>query len=149
MSTESEEPALRYPTITPYLFYADAAAAIEWLARAFGFVERRRIEAPDGTIAHAELATGADGVIMFGSPGDEYESPRATPRPTTSLYVRVEDPDAHADRARGAGARIVVEPVDRPWGDREYAAEDLEGHRWVFWARHVGEARTSGPGTRT
>ena len=137
-ASEPEDPSLPYPTITPYLFYADAAAAIEWLTNAFGFVERRRLEAPDGTVAHAELAAGADGVIMFGSPGEEYDSPRLRPRVSSSLYVRVDDPDGHAGRARLAGARIVIDPVDRPWGDREYAAEDLEGHRWVFWARRAG-----------
>ena len=68
--------------------------------------------------------------------------PSTMEMPEVKVYL-VEDPDAHAARARGAGARIVVEPVDRPWGDREYAAEDLEGHRWVFWARHAGEAPTS------
>jgi PhnB protein len=135
MSGDPEEPPLPYPAITPYLFYADAARAVDWLTTAFGFTERRRIHAPDGTVTHAELATGENGVIMFGSPGDEYESPRSRSRPSFALYVRVADPDAHAERSRRAGARLVQQPVDRPWGDREYAAEDLEGHRWVFWSR--------------
>jgi uncharacterized glyoxalase superfamily protein PhnB len=126
---------LAYPAITPYLYYADAAEALAWLIKAFGFVERRRITAPDGTVTHAEVAVGDDGVVMFGSPGDEYESPRRRHRATARLYVKVADCDAHADRARRAGARIAAEPIDRPWGDREYAAEDLEGHRWTFWQR--------------
>ena len=100
MTSEPEDPSLPYPTITPYLYYADAAAAIEWLTNAFGFVERRRLEAPDGTVAHAELAAGADGVIMFGSPGEEYDSRGSGRRVSSSLYVRVDDPDGHAGRAR-------------------------------------------------
>lgn len=135
MPTDPDDRALVYPTVTPYLFYVDAAKAIEWLTAAFGFTERLTIRNPDGSLSHVEMATGEDGVIMFGSPGDEYESPRRRSRLTSSLYVRVDDPDGHAERARRAGARVVVEPIDRPWGDREYAAEDLEGHRWVFWAR--------------
>ena len=30
-------------TVTPYLLYEDAAAAIDWLGRAFGFEERLRL----------------------------------------------------------------------------------------------------------
>ena len=134
-TAEPDDADLRYPTITPYLYYRDAAAAIDWLERAFGFTERRRITAPDGSVAHGEMAVGEDGAIMFGSPGPEYESPRDRAAVPSSLYVAIEDPDAHADRARRAGARILEEPVDRPWGDREYAVADLEGHRWVFWSR--------------
>ena len=136
MTAEEDDRAdLPYPTITPYLYYADAAAAVEWLRDAFGFTERRRIEAPDGSVAHAEMATGENGVIMFGSAGQEYESPRRPAAVPGSLYVAIDDPDAHADRARRAGATILEGPVDRPWGDREYVVADHEGHRWVFWTR--------------
>ena len=134
-SAGSDDADLRYPTITPYLYYQDAAAAIDWLHRAFGFTERRRITAADGSVAHGEMAVGEDGAIMFGSAGPEYESPRGRAGVPSSLYVAVDDPDAHARRAREAGAEILEGPVDRPWGDREYAVADLEGHRWVFWTR--------------
>jgi len=87
------------------------------------------------------MATGDNGVVMFGSAGDEYESPGVRAGIPGSLYVRVADPDTHAARARAAGARIVTEPIDRPWGDREYGARDLEGHLWVFWARGLSEPR--------
>ena len=138
MSARDDAPdGLPYPTITPYLFYPDPAAAIRWLADAFGFVHRLRLDGPDGGIAHAEMATGVNGVVMFGSPDDGYGSPRGGASRAMSLYVKVSDLDAHADRARRAGARIVVEPVDRPWGDREYAVEDFEGHLWIFWERLV------------
>jgi uncharacterized glyoxalase superfamily protein PhnB len=126
---------LPYPTITPYLYYQDAAAAIDWLHRAFGFTERRRITASDGSVAHGEMAVGENGVIMFGSAGAEYESPHRREAVPSSLYVGIDDPDAHADRARQAGAQILEGPVDRPWGDREYVVADLEGHHWVFWMR--------------
>ena len=52
--------------IYPYLVYADAPAAIDFLCRAFGFEEQMRFAMPDGRIGHAEIA--ADGhVIMLAS----------------------------------------------------------------------------------
>ena len=35
-------------------------------------------------------------------------------------------------RNRAAGARIDSAPIDQPYGQREYAARDPEGHRWWF-----------------
>jgi uncharacterized glyoxalase superfamily protein PhnB len=52
----------------------------------------------------------------------------------SGLVVHVDDVDAHYQRARSAGARIDSEPVDQPYGQREYGARDLEGHRWWFAA---------------
>jgi uncharacterized glyoxalase superfamily protein PhnB len=46
------------------------------------------------------------------------------------------DIDAHCERARAAGARIVVEPADQFYGDRVYRCVDAEGHHWTF-AMHV------------
>jgi len=45
--------------------------------------------------------------------------------------AEVDDTDAHYHRARAAGATILSEPEDQPFG-RIYRAEDLEGHRWMF-----------------
>mgnify|MGYP006174174009 CR=1 FL=1 len=44
----------------------------------------------------------------------------------------VDDVDAHYEQARGAGAEIEYEPMDQPYGVREYGAIDPEGHRWAF-----------------
>jgi uncharacterized glyoxalase superfamily protein PhnB len=46
------------------------------------------------------------------------------------------DVDAHCERARAAGARILVEPAEQFYGDRVYRCADLEGHHWTF-AQHV------------
>src|SRR5262245_21394090 len=62
------------PTVTPMIAYQDAAAALEWLARAFGFRERTRIAMPDGSIGHAEMEIG-DGLIMLAEPGPQYQNP--------------------------------------------------------------------------
>jgi uncharacterized glyoxalase superfamily protein PhnB len=46
--------------------------------------------------------------------------------------VFVADVDAHYGRSRDEGAKIVEELHETVYGERQYAAEDLEGHRWLF-----------------
>lgn len=120
--------------VIPYLSYADAPKAIEFLTAAFGFSERFRYPMPDGRIGHAELASGAS-VIYLAS---EYEGFGASPlRLATThcqLYCLVDDIDAHFARARAAGATLIGEPVESH-GTRIYRALDPEGHRWLFAQR--------------
>ena len=118
-------------TVTPYLLYEDAGAAIEWLARAFGFRETERVDGPDGAVAHAELDVGDGSRIFLGGPGGDYRNPKQVGR-TSLVYVYVDDVDAHHERAKEAGAAIVEETHDEAYGDRRYAAEDPEGHLWYF-----------------
>ncbi len=123
-----------HPNIFPALRYRDANAAIEWLQRAFGFEEKAAYRGADGTVNHAELALGA-GVVMLGQSrpdgwlGGHAADARAS---TVSIYVVVEDPDAHYERAQAAGAEIVRELTDEDYGSREYSARDLEGNLWSF-----------------
>jgi PhnB protein len=132
------------PRIVPMLSYEDVAGAADWLVEAFGFRERRRFTEADGTASHVELELG-DGLIMLGRPGDAYQSPRhhaevceharawsQVPYVIDGVNVYVDDVDAHCERARAAGATVLSEPENVPYGDRRYRAEDLEGHRWMF-----------------
>ena len=130
--------------IVPFIGYEDAAAAIEWLERAFGFTEDRSARHEEkGTITHAELSIG-DATIYVSTPQD-YASPLRM-RETSDLarraydnpwvidghFVQVDDVDAHCEHARAAGATILREPEAPGIGQRIYSAEDLEGHRWMF-----------------
>jgi PhnB protein len=126
--------APRYPTITPYLLYEDVPAALAWLAGAFGFRERLRFTDGDGTVNHAEMELG-DGVIMLGDPGGDYRDPGRSGGATVLVHVYVDDVDAHYRTARDAGATVEAEPVDKPYGDRNYNAVDPAGHRWTFAQR--------------
>ena len=121
--------------ITPYIYYEDVAAALDWLTDAFGFGERMRMPGLDGTVAHAEMEF-EDGVIMLGNPSLEYQNPKRTGHVNQIVYVYVDDVDEHFKQAKAAGATIVAEPEDQFYGDRRYAAKDLEGHEWNF-ATHV------------
>ena len=125
------------PRITPYLFYKDVKNALEWLTHAFGFEKRYEMPDPNGAIMHAEM-TLKDGVIMMGPVSLERgsQSPTELPAVHQSLYIYVDAVDEHFKQAKAAGAEIMFEPDDMFWGDRMYAAKDLEGHHWSF-AEHV------------
>jgi uncharacterized glyoxalase superfamily protein PhnB len=128
----TQNPPEGYPRISPYLYYEDAGAALEWLSRAFGLSERIRMPAEDGRVMHAELELDG-GVVMLGTVVREgYRSPKALDVNTSSVYTYVDDVDAHFARAKDAGAQILQEPEDQPYGDRHYGARDPEGHEWWF-----------------
>jgi uncharacterized glyoxalase superfamily protein PhnB len=111
------------------LRYRDAAAAVDWLERAFGFEREMAVPGPDGSIAHAELRHGS-GMVMLGSvTGD---SPWPQPPGGAGVYVVVADPDAHHARAVRAGAEIVIGLTDHDYGSRDYTARDPEGNLWCF-----------------
>lgn len=135
-----------YPGVIPMIAYEDGAAALDWLARAFGFRERTRMTGNDGRISHAEMETD-EGLIMLATPTPDYESPRhhrercdrarqwsAVPYVIDGVLVYVSDIGVHYERAKLAGARILSELETEDYG-RRYRAEDLEGHRWMFLQR--------------
>lgn len=130
-----------WPRISSALFYNDAAAAIDWLCNAFGFECRFKAEGENGRIEHSQLVYG-DGLIMVSeAEGRGFTlSPAETGRNTQCLALYIDDVDAHCERARAAGARIIDEPSDTDygpgyWADRGYQAADLEGHHWWFMQR--------------
>jgi uncharacterized glyoxalase superfamily protein PhnB len=122
------------PNIFPAVRYRDAGAALDWLKQAFGFDEKAVYRDDEGRIVHAELRL-ADGVVMLGQYDEAGWLGGDPPRPlssTVSIYAVVSDPDAHYEAATTAGARIVRELDDMPYGSREYSARDLEGNLWSF-----------------
>jgi uncharacterized glyoxalase superfamily protein PhnB len=114
-------------TVIPVLIYPDVREAVAWLTAAFGFAERVKI----GEDHRSQLNVPGDGAVIVG----DVRYDRIPPRPgesTHSVMVRVEDAYAHCDRARAHGARILMEPIDFEYGERQYEAADLAGHRWTF-----------------
>ena len=125
--------------IFPFLRYQDASAAIEWLVQAFGFEKKAVYPGPEGsnTIAHAELRIGS-GLIMLGSAKDDHlkmKTPREAGGVTQGIYILVSDANAvdpRFERAKAAGAEVVMEPRDLDYGSREFAVRDPEGNLWSF-----------------
>jgi len=113
--------------VIPMIAYEDGAAALDWLAAAFGFHERTRMTGKDGRISHAEMEAG-DGLIMLARKWS------SVPWVIDGVLVYIEDVVAHHERAKKAGATILSEPESDAHGLR-YRAEDIEGHRWMFMER--------------
>jgi len=115
-------------SVVPELAYADVAEAIQWLCETFGFAELWRV---DGH--RARLAFG-NGVVIVADHDPNYgrAAPDDSDLRSYSIMVKVESVDAHYDHARQRGARILSPPTDHSYGERQYSAEDLAGHRWTF-----------------
>lgn len=118
-------------TIFPALRYKDAAAAIEFLTKAFGFTEVVAYRNDEGVVEHAQLDYGGTSVMLGQRREGEYDQ-MASDVAASALYVVVADTDAHCERARAAGAQIVKEPYDQDYGSRDYTAKDPEGNVWTF-----------------
>jgi len=123
-------------TVIPTLRYRDAAAAVEWLCRAFGF-EQRLVVPESGVVVHASLTFGNGMVILGNQRDDEFGRLQKTPAEvggvgTQSPYIIVADADAHHARAVAAGAKVVYPLKDEDYGGRGYSCRDPEGHLWNF-----------------
>ena len=119
------------PQVIPYLLYADAGTAMDWLIKAFAFTERARDKRSDGTVRHGELLLDNDGVIMLGTPATSFRGPRELGEVTQLQCITVTDLPAHRDRAQAAGAEASEISI-RAGRARSYTVDDPEGHRWYF-----------------
>jgi len=126
-------------TIVPILIYEDVGASLAWLCAAFGFVERLRVPGPDGAIMHAQLAV-REGALMLGRRGGPFGSPRDSLN--QYVHVSVDNVDAHFERTKQVGAKILSPPSTMPFGERQYTAEDPSGHWWTF-SQHVADVAPS------
>lgn len=113
-------------TVIPVLIYPDVREAVEWLERVFGFSERVQI----GENHRSQLSFG-NGAVIVGDVRSDRRPPRAG-ESTHSVVVRVDDARAHCEHARAEGARILMEPTDFEYGERQYHVEDFAGHQWTF-----------------
>jgi uncharacterized glyoxalase superfamily protein PhnB len=122
-------------TVIPVLVYEDVPEAVEWLSDAFGFSVRLRIgdHRVQLTIGDGAIVVTERRVTQTLEPSDAVIlRPPRRGEVSHTVLVRVEDVDAHYQRARESGARILEPPTDHLYGERQYSAEDLEGHRWTF-----------------
>ncbi len=119
--------------VIPVLVYEDLAAAHDFLVEAFGFLSGGVQRDDSGQAVHAEVSAGATTFWLHRSVTEfELAAPRALGAASVGFSVQLDDVDAHYTQARAKGARIDSQPTDQPYGLREYAARDPEGHRWWF-----------------
>ncbi|NEA76111.1 VOC family protein [Streptomyces sp. SID13588] len=128
-ATDGKEPA---PQVWPSLRARDARALIRFLVEAFGF-EETVVYGEGDRVDHAQLDWPPGGGIMLGSvPEDGAADHVALVPGTFGAYVVTDEPDALYDRARAAGAEIIMELTGTDYGSRDFAARDPEGNRWFF-----------------
>jgi uncharacterized glyoxalase superfamily protein PhnB len=113
-------------TVIPVLIYPDVRAAVDWLTNAFGFAESVKI----GEDHRSQMRVG-DGAVILGDVRGDRRPPREG-ESNHAVMVRVEDARAHCERARAHGAKILSEPTDFEYGERQYTAQDPAGHHWTF-----------------
>lgn len=104
--------------IIPVLSYPDVLEAARWLCAAFGFTERLVIGAH-----RVQLLAGTGAIVVAGG---------AAVKGSQSIMVRVEDAHAHFAKAKAYGAIILQEPLDHPYGERQYSVQDFAGYAWTF-----------------
>ncbi len=119
-----------YTAVTPYLVVESAGDLLDFLAQAFGAVERTRLDMPGGGIGHAE--TEIDGAVIMLSDA----APPDFPAASTKLHLYVADVDRAYAQAVSAGAESVAEPADQFYGDRAARIIDPCGNHWTI-ASHV------------
>jgi uncharacterized glyoxalase superfamily protein PhnB len=123
-----------YPRVSPYLLYEDAAAAIDYLQRTFGF-ELRLTQIGAAGRPHNEILLGEDGLVMVGQAGEAFSSPRTLDVfPASMVHVYVDDVESLHARARNAGGDVTDLELSSV-GDRRFTATDPEGQVWVFAQR--------------
>jgi uncharacterized glyoxalase superfamily protein PhnB len=120
----------KFERIIPLLVYQDIPAAHDFLVEAFGFETGGVMRDVAGQAVHGEVRAGGAPIWLHRVTAEHGLA--VVDASSSGLVVYVDDVDAHFKRARSAGARIDAEPVDQPYGQREYGARDPEGHRWWF-----------------
>jgi len=135
--TEARTPTQQAPTVWPSLQARDALALIDFYVHTFGFL-RTAVFANGDQVAHAQLDWPEGGGIMLGShqPDGDWSRPPGT----FGAYVVTDRVDDLYEQVKAAGVKIRREPVDQPYGGRDFTVEDPEGNLWSF-GNYRGEPR--------
>jgi uncharacterized glyoxalase superfamily protein PhnB len=115
-------------TVLPHVSYQNIAEACDWLSRVFGFREAYRHGNP---VSGIQMHLG-QAYLMLHRSQEGSLNPAQLGYGTQMLTIFVDDVDVHFQKAVAAGARIVEELHETLYGERQYGAEDIEGHRWLF-----------------
>ena len=128
---------MSHPGLFPTIRCRDTKALIDFLVKAFGFIEHFVVPEGNGII-HAELRWPGGGGVMLGDAvtGNDDHDRLDWPAGPTSVYAVTDDPDGLHDRAVGAGATIVRGLRDEEYGARGFSAADPEGNIWSFAIWH-------------
>ena len=114
-----------YGAVTSGFRAEGAHRLIEFLQNAFGAVETDRTSGPSGEVRHAELRLGETMIEVSEAHGQW--------GPTTGgFHLFVDDCDAVYEQAIRAGGTGVMEPSDKPYGERSGQVNDAWGNQWFI-----------------
>lgn len=119
-------------TVLPHVAYQDVNVAIAWLTKTFRFSEHYRYGDPT---SGAQMHLGNAWIMLKHAPAGS-ASPKQLGYGTQSLTIFVDDIEEHFQTAKSAGARLLEDLHETVYGEFQYAAEDLDGHHWLF-SRHA------------
>jgi PhnB protein len=117
--------------LTPFLTVKNARAIVEFYKKAFGATELSRQSAPTGQFIIEMSVEGERFYAVDENPSAFNLSPTTLGGTSVRMSLIVADPDALADRAVAAGAKIVFPVADQPYGMRQGRIADPEGHHWL------------------
>ncbi|MGB3352196.1 VOC family protein [Mycolicibacterium hippocampi] len=127
-------PEANTPMLVPHLVVDDAAAALDFYAKAFDAVEMARIPGPEGKLIHAAFQINGFMVFVNDDFPEFCEGKSSTPAALggTSVTLHLHGPDVEGrfQRALDAGAAVVSPLEDQFWGDRYGVVRDPFGHQW-------------------
>ena len=123
--------------LSPYLYYPDAGAALDWLARVFGFEETVRYVDDAGVVHESEMRVGASTIDLCG------RAPAADEGSGLLMIVHVDDVGAMHARVVAAGV-AAPEPELQPYGPWTFTVTDPWGYRWTFWQQVDDYVETEG-----
>jgi uncharacterized glyoxalase superfamily protein PhnB len=114
--------------VIPVLYYPDVREAVEWLTTVLPFAERLRNSENRRQLLHS------NGAIVVTKPGGNADAASSTKQSpgAHSITLRVTGVDELFLRAKGAGARILAEPADHMYGERQCSFLDPWGHPWTL-----------------
>jgi PhnB protein len=118
--------------LTPFLTVKDARAVVEFYKKAFGATEISRQSTPAGQFIIEMSLEGERFYAVDENPAGFNLSPTTLGGTSVRMSLIVADPDAVADRAVAAGAKIVFPVADQPYGMRQGRIADPEGHHWLI-----------------
>jgi uncharacterized glyoxalase superfamily protein PhnB len=114
--------------VIPVLYYPGVGEPVEWLTTVLPFTERLRNSENRRQLSHS------NGAIVVAKPGgnaDDASSTQQSPG-AHSVTLRVTGIDELFLRAKAAGARVLAELADHPYGERQCSFLDPWGHPWML-----------------
>jgi lactoylglutathione lyase len=120
---------MRASRVMPMLSVADVGRSLAFYDGVLGGKKIYQFP-PEGEAVFLTLQFGTTELgigLMSGTPiHGERQRPATGHR--IELCINVEDTDAAVAALREIGARVMLEPVDQPWGERAAYVEDPDGN---------------------